>query len=1050
MGLSHHKAGTAALAAAAGLGFATLASAQGFYYEDLSTYCPTQYNHRYLGCFATTKNPFPWTPVNQDLTPTGDLSKSYIEWVSSTNWNTTITPTFCSEVCRAHGHKYAALWNSECSCGSSLDYTNQAGAAVTLSDKIVPEGQCSAADGCPGDRLEACGTAAAARIFVDPSFEGTAAENNLPVLTAGYEYLGCFQDPNFPTSEDTITAPDQKFGSPAACFSYCADLGKPLVFMSANTGDGGTVNCFCGQDFGVKAQELTPPPDGSCSRSCSDTNILSCSDPDCCGTANGPFPVYANPALMGCYVPRIPGRSDPAAVTPAWDSYQCFETPSNIANRVVASAADYSGVTISRTATFVATASPFVDQDAWVLYGCYGQDSVSQALTGFVAAPGAAFAGVGLTPNSCALYCGSQTTTYNYAAIAGIGVGQTCYCATGLGGAGTGSVGPTMIQDCNRPCTGDDEQMCGGNGGPLVYARGAFADGGPYAQGSVSYAQTPVYSCTPTSGSTSSSASSTTSSTASDSLSSTASESFSSTASESFSSTTASTSSVPSSDSTTSSFATTTSSTVSETSTSSDGGSSDSSSTTSSTASSDTASTTSSGSTSSDTATSSSPGSSGTVSSTESTSSSGTSSTSSGTSSETRSSTTISSTGSSDSTSASSTSSSETTSATETVTSSSTIASGTTSSESESSTGSSATESSVTSSSSTTATTTTASSGTSSSATESVTSSSATESVTSSSGTATSSTTSFSGTASITSSSATASVTSFPSLTISSTPGFFNTSSATGSFTSSGTASGNFSATASSSATATASSNGTSSGSGPSGTSSSTTASGTAPPVPGETTVVGEIFLAVFLTSIAPNATTLTKRQGGAGFVGGAGPVNPTSCTDATVFTLVDGVLGVGGEAISTDPGVAFMAFAVGDGSISVTFTVVDGVLYWYNAAFVGGVAGFCQVPASGQVYATFSTPDVVPLGCVPVQLVVIAESECDDGEIISILPTNSASATSPPPTSVATSVPTGVPTGVPSEEDIYALDASPAGELCVTVTESWVPGQPTFIHEEL
>lgn len=239
MGLSHHKAGTAALAAAAGLGFATLASAQGFYYEDLTPYCPTEYDHRYLGCFASTGNPFPWTPVNQDLSATGDLSKSYINWITSTNWNTTTTPHFCSVVCRAHGHKYAALWNSECSCGNSLDYTNQAGTAVTLSDKGLDESQCVTTEGCPGDRLEACGTATAARIFVDPSFEGTVAENDLADLATGYDYLGCFQDPNFPTSDDTITAPDTQFPSTGACFSYCADLGKPLVFMSSNNRDNG-------------------------------------------------------------------------------------------------------------------------------------------------------------------------------------------------------------------------------------------------------------------------------------------------------------------------------------------------------------------------------------------------------------------------------------------------------------------------------------------------------------------------------------------------------------------------------------------------------------------------------------------------------------------------------------------------------------------------------------------------------------------------------------------------------------------------------------------
>lgn len=239
MGPSYKARAAAAALAAAAASFAPLASAQGFYYEDLKPDCPAQYNQRYLGCYAATANPFPWTPVNQDLTATGDLSKSYIHWITSTTWNITITPNFCTEVCRAHGLKYASLWNGECSCGNSLDYTDAAGTPVTLTDKVQPDGDCVGPEGCPGDRLEACGTATRARIFVDPSFEDAVAENDLVALVAGYEPLGCFKDPNFPTSQDTVTTPDESFDGPAECFAYCADLGKPLVFMSSDAGDAG-------------------------------------------------------------------------------------------------------------------------------------------------------------------------------------------------------------------------------------------------------------------------------------------------------------------------------------------------------------------------------------------------------------------------------------------------------------------------------------------------------------------------------------------------------------------------------------------------------------------------------------------------------------------------------------------------------------------------------------------------------------------------------------------------------------------------------------------
>ncbi len=235
MGLAF-KAGTAALAAVSS--FAALASAQGFYFdEEMPSLCPEEYNYKYLGCYEATGTTFPWLPSNQDLQ--GDLSRSYIHWVTSTTWNMTITPNFCADICRAHGHKYAALKDNECSCGSSLDYKNKAGDSVTLRDKKKDDIECETNSVCPGDRLEACGTGNRARIFVDPSFEDDAAEEDLATLAAGYEQLGCFKDPNFPTSQDTITSPDTTFDSTAECFTYCADLGKPLVLMNADAGGAG-------------------------------------------------------------------------------------------------------------------------------------------------------------------------------------------------------------------------------------------------------------------------------------------------------------------------------------------------------------------------------------------------------------------------------------------------------------------------------------------------------------------------------------------------------------------------------------------------------------------------------------------------------------------------------------------------------------------------------------------------------------------------------------------------------------------------------------------
>lgn len=208
-----------------------------------------------------------------------------------------------------------------------------------------------------------------------------------------------------------------------------------------------------------------------------------------------------NPALLGCYVPRIPGKADPAVVTPVWDSYTCFQTPDSILNRVVASAVDYQGPSVTRAATFVATATSTASQADWILYACFGQDYVDWSLVaGYATAPDSTWTAANpLTPAGCAAYCESAAGgPYDYAALAGVAAtnGQRCYCAKGLGTVNTR--GPTLIQDCNQPCAGNDQQMCGGVNGPIVYARPALAGLGQYVLNATSYARTPVYSCTET------------------------------------------------------------------------------------------------------------------------------------------------------------------------------------------------------------------------------------------------------------------------------------------------------------------------------------------------------------------------------------------------------------------------------------------------------------------------------------------------------------------------------------------------------------------------
>ena len=210
------KAKAAALTVIAVFGLAALA--HGSSHEGLkptdsssSTSCPEEFNHRDLGCYAAAENPFAWRPAASDPDPDA-------HWITGTRWNETATPHACTAACRAHGFRYAAVWGGgECSCGSELPRGGLGmgtGAGVGRRD----DAECAGAEGCPGDRLEACGTQSRARVFVDPSF------GDGEVGPEGYGYLACFADPDFFGSG--FDSP-----SPETCFAHCADRGMPLAFM---------------------------------------------------------------------------------------------------------------------------------------------------------------------------------------------------------------------------------------------------------------------------------------------------------------------------------------------------------------------------------------------------------------------------------------------------------------------------------------------------------------------------------------------------------------------------------------------------------------------------------------------------------------------------------------------------------------------------------------------------------------------------------------------------------------------------------------------------
>ncbi|KAJ0124826.1 hypothetical protein J7T55_006169 [Diaporthe amygdali] len=150
-------------------------------------------------------------------------------------------------------------------------------------------------------------------------------------------------------------------------------------------------------------------------------------------------------------------------------------------------------------------------------------------------------------------------------------------------------------------------------------------------------------------------------------------------------------------------------------------------------------------------------------------------------------------------------------------------------------------------------------------------------------------------------------------------------------------------------------------------------------PLPGP----ADIILAIIpgIVGRALEKRTPVKRDAG-GFISDTGDPNPQDCKAATVYRLDSGTLRESASltfSIFADVGTGFAEFRSRDSTnaganiIATTFSNDNSILRWLNPAFSGGEAGFCQVAATGQVYATFvASPVGLPAGCSPIRISVL------------------------------------------------------------------------------
>ena len=210
--------GRSAAAVAVGA-LSALGNAQAFFGGDESSCSATQ-AFVDLGCFVDllSLGLTPFSPVSYD--PSLQATLSFPGFDPGSNFNNTVTPQSCVEVCRGYGYRTAALESGECSCGYGLP--------LGFPNPPALPGNCNTP--CPGDASQFCGGAGSIRILVDPTFADPALLNAAPPgeVAGYYQYLGCFhQDASFPTNDLVNTRSTQ--ANVDLCLQRCATLRYPLA-----------------------------------------------------------------------------------------------------------------------------------------------------------------------------------------------------------------------------------------------------------------------------------------------------------------------------------------------------------------------------------------------------------------------------------------------------------------------------------------------------------------------------------------------------------------------------------------------------------------------------------------------------------------------------------------------------------------------------------------------------------------------------------------------------------------------------------------------------
>ncbi|KAL5005852.1 hypothetical protein ScPMuIL_017010 [Solemya velum] len=366
------------------------------------------------------------------------------------------TPEFCINYCLKQGFPYAAVqYTTECHCGESFGKHGKA-----------EETDCNLA--CSGDPKELCGGRWRQRVYSTAEtdcgappelknarveFNSTKAGNNatytckieigvpisqdvmcqddgtwsshqLNCLRKADLLLGCYVDSSDRDLDGDFINID--LNTPEFCINYCLKQGFPYAAVQYTT------ECHCGESFGKhgKAEET-------------DCNLACSGDPkELCG-GRWRQRVYSTEVNCGPPPEVQNARVSHASYTPGSNAtYTC---------NIQVGATTSRNTVCQDNGTWTTADLYCVDRNE-LFMGCYIDRRDRDLDGGFTASNKN-------TPEFCINYC--LQAGFRYAAVQ---YTTECYC-----GDTYGKHGQAPEKECNRPCPGDPEEICGGSWRQRVY-----------------------------------------------------------------------------------------------------------------------------------------------------------------------------------------------------------------------------------------------------------------------------------------------------------------------------------------------------------------------------------------------------------------------------------------------------------------------------------------------------------------------------------------------------------------------------------------------------